>query len=210
MKQVLILLIVIICSPSFSQSKKEQIEALNFSLDSLTKKNQEIKIAYNDSLSIERFHAIEYKNEITIQKKEIDFLTQQSKSFQQKINELHSESEAIKTNYEKLIGELNNQLSTYKSVKSLSNCIVIKSKQPIQGYELEILFYPRQIAGYDTILYNGYCVINFINEENIFTFLIHSYNLSKSLFSSVKGIEFDSTFGEIIKCPFQEIEVDNQ
>jgi len=104
MRVLLIIYIVLGCgiNYSFSQNKKEQIEALNFRIDSLNNVLLTSRITFSDSLEKERTKISQQKLVIDQQQKEIELKTLQSKNLSSQINDLTKEVLLLKEEIEDL------------------------------------------------------------------------------------------------------------
>ena len=71
MKKIILMLAIFNFGSSFSQSKKEQIEALDFRIDSLHYILTTSKISFSDSLFTERFNSKQQRILIEQQKTEM-------------------------------------------------------------------------------------------------------------------------------------------
>ena len=193
-KKILSLLIFgLILNCAYTQNKKEQIEALNFSIDSL-----------KNIVSNERVNIQNKTKEIEVLSKKV--LSNQTEIYKVK-NDLENLHKKENLNGQTII-ELRNQIDLFSKKNKLKNCIIINSDKPINGFDLMIIFYPKEITfGFDETLslYRGYCVFNFIKDGYIFPFQIDYFGLP--LFSA-KGIKFSEDSTEILNCQFQEITVD--
>lgn len=91
-----------ILSMAFSQNKKEQIEALNFSIDSLKNVLSTARLTFSDSLNKERTTSSQQKLVIDQQQKEIELATLQSKNLNSQLNDLTKEEVLLKKEIEVL------------------------------------------------------------------------------------------------------------
>lgn len=193
MKIILIVCFGLLLNIVHSQNKKEQIEAMNFSIDSL-----------NNVVSNERIN-------IQNRTKEIEVLSKKDLSNQTEISKLKNDLENLHKREnlnEQTIIELRNQIDLISKKNKLKNCIVINSDKPINGIDINIIFYPKQIpptVSEGDNLFNGYCVFNFIKDGYNFPFQIDGFTLP---LYTAKGIVFSEDSLEILNCPFQEITVD--
>jgi hypothetical protein len=94
MKNLLIFLLI--STTSFAQNKKEQIEILNFRVDSLNNVLSTARITFSDSLDKERTKSSQQKLVIDQQQKEIELATLQSKNLNSQINDLTKEEVLLK------------------------------------------------------------------------------------------------------------------
>ena len=84
--------------------------------------------------------------------------------------------------------------------------MVIKSKQKVKGFDLEIIHYPKEEWGSSEIkLYQGYTVFNFLKDGKIFPFQFDSFSLP---LYTAKNIQYSEDSTQILNCPYQEIVVD--
>lgn len=114
---------------SFSQNKKEQIEALNFRIDSLNNVLLTSRITFSDSLEKERTKISQQKLVIDQQQKEIELKTLQSKNLTSQINDLTKEEALLKEEIEDLKikqQELNKtEIQSFTLVKNNSHLFLI-------------------------------------------------------------------------------------
>ena len=92
----------IITFSTFSQNKKEQIEALNFRLDSLHNILTTSKISFSDSLFTERFNSKQQRLIIEQQKTEMELQMLQAKNLNAQLDSLTNEVSALKNKIEEL------------------------------------------------------------------------------------------------------------
>lgn len=195
LKFLILALLITSFSNVFSQSKKEQIRLLQLKVDSIESINQSnSKIIRENVAQLEDFKQKCIKSESK--------LADLMENIEQK--------DALISSKEILISQLNSQINTYAKIKSLKNCIVIKPRQPIEGFDLEIFFYPKGLGGWGARVYEGSCVFNFIKEGNVFSYSLSSFNCYMSVLSEVKGVQFDADSVEVVYCPFQEVMLNNE
>jgi hypothetical protein len=169
----------------YSQNKKEQIVALNYSIDSL-----------NSIISNER-------NNVQNKIKEIDLLLNSNRSNLIEISDLKKEIDDLKRleNQNRItILNLRKQNESLNINNKLKNCIVIHADEQIKGFDLTIYFYPKyQLEG---LYYRGYSVFNFYRNGKVKSFSKSSFTLP---LYSAKGIDFSEDSLVIMNCPYQEI-----
>lgn len=191
-----------------AQTKREQIALLNYKIDSLNTVISDDRAAFNKERN-ERDNQLQgLKNEIDKLKTSLEMMglimiEKQSRidSISALLNEkMHVESELkkaqikIKTllndnfNQTTKIEELENQLIEINSTFTISNSIIFKLNQKINNYQLEIIFYPKEI---ENEYYQGTCTVNFIKDEELWSFSYSDFNLSKSLFTDL-DLEFSN------------------
>ena len=114
---------------SFSQNKKEQIEALNFRIDSLQNVLSTTSLTFSDSLDKERTNSSQQKLVIDQQQKEIELATLQSKNLNSQINDLIKEEILLKEEIEELKTkqkELNKtEIQSFTLIKNISDLFLI-------------------------------------------------------------------------------------
>ena len=114
---------------SIAQNKKEQIEALNFSIDSLKNVLATARLTFSDSLDKERINSSHQKLVIDQQQKEIELATLQSKNLNSQINDLTKEKILLKKEIEDLKikqQELNKtEIQSFTLIKNNSHLFLI-------------------------------------------------------------------------------------
>ncbi len=171
-----------------AQTKREQIALLNYKIDSLN------TVISNDRVAFKK-ERNELDNQLRERKNEIDKLKSSLDSISALLNEkMHAESELeksqikIKTlltdnfNQTAKIEELENQLIQINTPFSISNSIIFKLNQKINNHQLEVIFYPKEI---ENEYYQGTCIVNFIKDDQLWSFSYERFNLSKSLFTDL-------------------------
>ncbi len=102
MKKIILMLAIFNYGSTFSQSKKEQIEALDFRIDSLHYILTTSKISFSDSLFTERFNSKKQRLIIEQQKTEMELQILQAKNLNAQLDSLTNEVSALKNKLEEL------------------------------------------------------------------------------------------------------------
>lgn len=123
------LLLIMTTFYSNAQNKKEQIEALNFSIDSLKNVLSTARLTFSDSLDKERTNSSQQKTVIDQQQKEIELATLQSKNLNSQLNDLTKEEVLLKKEIEDLKikqQELNKtEIQSFTLIKNSSHLFLI-------------------------------------------------------------------------------------
>jgi hypothetical protein len=189
MKLVILVFYCITLNSVFSQNKKEQIIELNKSLDSLK------SIISKDSILI--------SNKDSEIKQLLKTITNNQLEISNLKNTIEGLNEKLKQNELTLI-ELKNKIEQSQKKNNLSNCVVIKSNKKIKGFDLNIIYYPKESCEYYEQLC-GYTVFNFSKDGKIFPFKFDEFPLP---LYTAKNIEFTADSTKVLNCPYQEIIVD--